>query len=84
MISLQHPLARLADAIDWDRFEEAFGVTFDDEVGRPAIATRLMVALHDLKYTFDLSDEQVVMRWVENPYWQVLSGMKSFLARAAD
>ena len=37
-----------------------------------------MVALHYLKFTFDLSDEDVVAGWVENPYWQVLSGMKHF------
>jgi IS5 family transposase len=38
----------------------------------------LMVALHYLKYTLDLSDEQVVRGWVENPYWQYLSGEKFF------
>ena len=37
-----------------------------------------MVSLHDLKYAFNLSDEAVVERWVENPYWQVLGGMKYF------
>jgi IS5 family transposase len=31
-----------------------------------------------LKYTFNLSDEDVVAGWVENPYWQYLSGMKFF------
>lgn len=77
-MSLEHPLVKLAGAIDWQRFEEAFGVTFDEETGRPAISTRLMVALHYLKYAFDLSDEQVVARWIENPYWQYLSGMKFF------
>jgi IS5 family transposase len=44
----------------------------------PGIPTRLMVALHYLKYTLDLSDEQVVRGWVENPYWQYLSGEKFF------
>ena len=37
-----------------------------------------MVSLHDLKYAFNLSDETVVAGWVENPYWQYLSGMKYF------
>jgi IS5 family transposase len=31
-----------------------------------------------LKYAHDLSDEAVVAGWVENPYWQHLSGMKYF------
>jgi IS5 family transposase len=37
-----------------------------------------MVALHYLKYTHNLSDEDVVATWVENPYWQYFSGMKWF------
>jgi IS5 family transposase len=37
-----------------------------------------MVALHYLKYTHNLSDEEVVACWVENPYWQYFSGMKWF------
>ena len=37
-----------------------------------------MVGLHYLKYTHDLSDEAVVRGWVENPYWQYLSGMEFF------
>jgi IS5 family transposase len=28
-----------------------------------------MVALHYLKYQHDLSDEDVVALWIENPYW---------------
>jgi IS5 family transposase len=36
------------------------------------------VALHYLKYQHDLSDEDVVAAWVENPYWQHFSGMKHF------
>jgi hypothetical protein len=27
-----------------------------------------------LQHTFDLSDEDVVWQWVENPYWQVFTG----------
>lgn len=37
-----------------------------------------MVSLQYLKYTLNLSDEDVVDGWVENPYWQYLSGMKFF------
>jgi hypothetical protein len=35
--------------------------------GAPGIDTRLMVALHYLKYQHDLSDEEVVARWTETP-----------------
>ena len=37
-----------------------------------------MVSLHYFKYTFDLSDDDVLYGWVENPYWQYFSGMKYF------
>jgi hypothetical protein len=29
-----HPLVRLANEVDWDRFEEVFGLTYVDGVGR--------------------------------------------------
>jgi len=37
-----------------------------------------MVDLHYLKFAYDLSDDEVVNGWVENPYWQYFSGMKWF------
>ncbi len=37
-----------------------------------------MVGLEYLKQIHDLSDEQVVERWVENPYWQYLCGEEYF------
>ena len=50
VINLDHPLVRLADEIDWRRFDEVFGASYSEDSGRPAISTRLMVALHYLKY----------------------------------
>lgn len=40
-----------------------------------------MVALHYLKYEHDLSDEDVVLHWLENPYWQHFSGERYFQHR---
>jgi IS5 family transposase len=48
------------------------------EHGRPAIATRRIAGLHYLKHTYGLSDEQVVQRWAENPYWQYFCGESYF------
>jgi len=78
IIDKRHPLVQLSRVVDWERFEEVFGTTYHPEVGRPGISTRLMVSLHYLKYTFNLSDEGVVEGWCENPYWQYLSGMRYF------
>lgn len=73
-----HGLIKLSKTVNWDRLDELFGKTYCPDNGRPAVSTRLMVSLHYLKYTFNLSDEGVVAGWVENPYWQYLSGMKFF------
>ena len=78
IVDSSHGLVKLANAVDWDRLDELFGSTYCPDNGRPAVSTRLMVALHYLKYTFNLSDEDVVEGWVENPYWQLFSGMKFF------
>jgi transposase, IS5 family len=37
-----------------------------------------MVSLLVLQRMFNVSDEDVVKGWVQNPYWQHLSGMTSF------
>ena len=78
IIDRGHGLVKLSEAVDWDRLEGVFGTTYCDDNGRPGVSTRLMVALHYLKYTHNLSDEEVVYGWVENPYWQYFSGMKWF------
>ena len=78
LINLHHPLVQLGMHIDWASFELALGATYHPTQGAPGIQTRLMVALHYLKYQHDLSDENVVAHWVENPYWQHFSGERYF------
>lgn len=65
----RHPMRVLAGRIPWATFEEAFSDLYSTE-GRPAKPVRLMVSLLLLKQMYDLGDETVVARWVENPYWQ--------------
>ena len=74
IINPQHPLVRLAQALDWQRFDELFAPTFHPANGRPGLPTRLMVGLQYLKYAYDLSDEAVLAGWLENPYWQYFCG----------
>ena len=74
IINQRHALVTLADRIEWKRFEELFSLTFDPGNGRPGLPTRLMVGLQYLKYAYDLSDEDVLMGWTENPYWQYFCG----------
>ena len=78
IVSHEHPLYRLAEAIDWSRFESEFGALYAEATGRPGLPTRLMVGLHYLKYLFDESDESVVEKFIENPYWQFFCGSEYF------
>ena len=74
----QHPLFQLSQQIDWSYFEREFGPLYAEEVGRPGVPTRLLVGLHYLKHAYHESDESVVERWVENPYWQYFCGYEFF------
>ena len=74
ILNLSHPLCRLSEQINWQRIEEQIDTLYAFGPGQPPIPTRLLVGLHYLKYSFDESDESVVERWVENPYWQYFCG----------
>ena len=77
LIDRRHEWVRLATLIDWERFDRQWGEAFCEH-GRPAIATRLIAGLHYLKHTYGLSDDEVVQRWAENPYWQYFCGETYF------
>ena len=68
IIDIKHALVKLARTIDWRFLEETFGAVYTDKPGQPPLPTRLMAGLAILKHTYDLSDEALCDRWVENPY----------------
>ena len=74
MLAPRHELVVLSKKIDWSATDAAFADCYCPDIGAPAKAIRLMVGLHYLKYTFNESDESLVARWVENPYWQYFCG----------
>lgn len=78
IINMKHELVRLAQAIDWPVLEARFGTVYSDGAGMPPLPTRLMAGLAILKHTFNLSDEALCERWVENPYFQYLCGEEFF------
>ncbi len=78
LVDRRHELVRLTEVIDWDAIAKRFGELYMDRKGRPGIPTRLMAGLLYLKHTLKLSDEDVVRRWVENPYWQYFCGEQFF------
>ena len=73
IINPDHPLVKLADAVDWRVFERNLKPFFS-HTGRQAKPVRLMIGLQYLKYAFNHSDESVLAAWVENPYWQYFCG----------
>jgi IS5 family transposase len=77
IIDLSHPLCKLSQIINWEKLEEEFGKMYSEK-GRPGKPIRLMIGLQYLKYTYNLSDEEVVYRWLENPYWQYVTGETVF------
>src|SRR5579871_2575410 len=81
IIDMGHPLVKLARTIDWSFLEQQFGAVYEDKPGRPPLPTRLMAGLAILKHTYDLSDEVLCERWVENPYYQFFCGEEFFQHR---
>ena len=57
-----HELVQRARKIDWGRFEAAFASCYTPDMGAPGKATRLMVGLQYLKYTFNESDESTAVK----------------------
>jgi len=81
IIDMSHPLVKLARTIDWSFLEQRFGTVYEDKPGRPPLPTRLMAGLAILKHSYDLSDEMLCERWVENPYYQFFCGEEFFQHR---
>jgi hypothetical protein len=78
IIDMNHALVKLARAIDWRFLEERFGAVYSDTPGQPPLPTRLMTGLAILKHSYDLSDQALCDRWVENPYFQYFCGEEFF------
>ena len=78
MLDPKHPLFKLAGMVDWSRFEKAFAPLFCPDNGRPSKPIRLMTGLLMLKHLRNVSDEQVVLQFTENAYYQYFCGLESF------
>lgn len=81
MIDTRHELVKLAALIDWEFFEREWASFFPSHQGRPATSPRLVAGLMYLQHAFKLSDEAVIARWVENPYYQHFTGEAFFRHR---
>ncbi len=77
MLDSNDPLIALADTIQWELFDKSFAKYYSED-GRPAKPIRLMVGLLLLKQLKDLSDEEIVVQWKQNPYYQYFCGFDEF------
>lgn len=77
MLDSKDPLVVLADTLDWSKYEKKFASLYS-KIGRPAKPIRLMVGLLLLKQLENLSDENVVLQWKRNPYFQYFCGYSDF------
>jgi IS5 family transposase len=81
LIDLKHPLVQLAQRIDWEATVPHFEKYYCADNGRTGLSIRLQVGMQLLKHMYSLSDEQLVLRWVENPYYQYFCGEEIFQHR---
>ncbi len=77
VINLDHPLAKHSEEFDWGLIRTEIEPSFCDTNGRPGADSRVAVGLFYLKSAFNLSDEQLLAGWVENPYWQWFCGFRT-------
>ena len=80
-IDMNHELVLLSNQIDWPALESEFAEYYCADNGRPSVPVRRMVGMMLLKNIYNLSDESVVARWMENPYMQYFTGEKVFQKR---
>ena len=80
-IDMNHELVLLSRQIDWVEVESDFAEYYCADNGRPSVPIRTMVGMMLLKSIYNLSDEGVVARWLENPYMQYFTGERVFQRR---
>jgi IS5 family transposase len=78
IINKAHPLVRLSETINWKSLEEKLSSKYSEKMGAPGKEIRLMVGLQYLKYMYNESDEMIVQKFVENPYYQFFCGNEYF------
>ena len=79
MLDSQDPLIVLADKLPWSKIELEFQQFYNNtKVGRPNKPIRLMVGLLLLKQLENLSDENIVLQFKRNPYYQYFCGFTDY------
>ncbi len=77
-IDINYELVLLSKLIDWEEVESEFAEYYSADNGRLSVPIRTMVGMILLKSFYNLSEEGVAARWLENPYMQYFTGEKAF------
>jgi len=78
MLDQNDEMVRLANLIDWGRFETAWSKFFPSRKGRPATPARMVAGLLYLQHANDMSDEGIVNAWKNTPAFQYFCGETYF------
>lgn len=73
-IKSDHEFVLLSKKINRDQQESDISRHNCSDNGRPGVPIRTIVGVILLRRMFSESDESVLERWVENPYWQYFCG----------
>jgi IS5 family transposase len=76
VLNMEHVLVLPSQRIIWEKVEKDFSIYYS-EIGRPAVPIRKMVGSMLLKM-YNLGDETLVARSIENSYWQYICGETYF------
>jgi IS5 family transposase len=80
MLDSKDPLIVLADTFPWSKVESKFQKYYkNDKVGRPNKPIRLMVGLLLLKQLENISDENIILQFKRNPYYQYFCGFTEYV-----
>ena len=77
MLDTNDPLIVLADNYPWSKLEDNLQQYYSG-IGRPPKPIRLMVGLLLLKQMENLSDENIVLQYKRNPYYQYFCGSSDY------
>jgi hypothetical protein len=69
---------KLAEALPWEKLDDAYGRYFSAGSGRPAKDSRLVCGLLAVKQLKNISDDDAVAEFMESPYIQAFCGLEYF------
>src|SRR4030042_824262 len=69
---------KLRELVPWEELEEIY-VKYFSKRGRPAKSSELINGILIVKHMREISDEEVVEEFLENPYMQYFCGYEQFV-----